>query len=291
MEESPELLALVNAIAVEHWGAAELTLDEVESWFTQDGVVGIVAERDRVLVGYGDRWCGGERNRAQLDIHVHPGDVEAAELLLHELETLARPDVDPGSPASIMVAGSRDSVGDVVAAAGYGLVRQALRMGITLNGLEPAAVPPGIEIRTYEPADEAEVYATHQETFSDLVDHARVGPEEWRAFRIETPSFDPTLWFVARDADRVAGIALCQVHWSGNPRHGHVNILGVRRPWRGRGLGIALLGHAFTSMQARGMTKATLGVDSDNATGAVRLYERAGMSVERSYDIYRKELR
>jgi mycothiol synthase len=293
VEESPELLALLNAIEIDLRGAAELSLQTVESWFTQEGVVGVVAERAGSLVGYGDRWCSRQRDRAQLDLHVRPGDVEAARLLLEELESLSLPDVEPGSPASVMAVGARDTAGAVARDAGYRLVRQTHRMGISLNGLrpQPVQVPPGIVIRTYDPADETEVYATHQETFADLVDHARLGHDEWHAHRIETPSFDPSLWFVARDGGEVAGIVLCQVHWSGDPQHGHVNILGVRRPWRGRGLGIALLQHAFVSMRERGMTSATLGVDSDNATGALRLYERAGMSIELSYDIYRKELR
>ena len=38
------------------------------------------------------------------------------------------------------------------------------------------------------------------------------------------------------------------------------------------------------------MSKASLGVDAENTTGAVRLYELAGMSVERRFDIFRKPL-
>jgi ribosomal protein S18 acetylase RimI-like enzyme len=56
------------------------------------------------------------------------------------------------------------------------------------------------------------------------------------------------------------------------------------------GLGTALLQHSFLEMRARGMRKASLGVDGENTTGAVRLYERAGMDVDRRYDCYRKEL-
>jgi ribosomal protein S18 acetylase RimI-like enzyme len=70
-----------------------------------------------------------------------------------------------------------------------------------------------------------------------------------------------------------------------------VGVLGVRRPWRRRGLGLALLHASFREFRARGLPRALLGVDSENTTGATRLYERAGMRVERTSDSYEKVLR
>ena len=67
---------------------------------------------------------------------------------------------------------------------------------------------------------------------------------------------------------------------------GHVNILGVRPGWRRRGLGRALLLHSFRELRDRGRLKADLGVDAENTTGAVRLYERAGMCVAHRMDTY-----
>ena len=104
----------------------------------------------------------------------------------------------------------------------------------------------------------------------------------------DSPRFDPTLWFVAEEGDEIAGVALCSWHQSGDPQFGWVNVLGVRRPWRKRGLGLALLLHAFAEFGRRGATRVGLGVDAENTTGAVRLYERAGMSVARRNDTYEK---
>jgi ribosomal protein S18 acetylase RimI-like enzyme len=67
--------------------------------------------------------------------------------------------------------------------------------------------------------------------------------------------------------------------------------LGVRRPWRKRGLGLALLHHSFNEFYRRGKRKVGLGVDAQNLTGALRLYEKAGMHVDQAYDTYEKELR
>jgi mycothiol synthase len=65
----------------------------------------------------------------------------------------------------------------------------------------------------------------------------------------------------------------------------------VRRPWRGRGLGEALLRHSFVEFHRRGRRAVALGVDADSLTGATRLYERAGMHVDQVHELYTKVVR
>jgi ribosomal protein S18 acetylase RimI-like enzyme len=72
---------------------------------------------------------------------------------------------------------------------------------------------------------------------------------------------------------------------------GWVGTIGVRRPWRKKGLGLALLRHTFGEFYKRGMTTIGLGVDAANITGATRLYQRAGMHVASEFALYEKELR
>jgi len=67
--------------------------------------------------------------------------------------------------------------------------------------------------------------------------------------------------------------------------------LGVRKPYRKRGLGYSLLKQSFKLFQERGYTRAGLGVDASNPTGAVALYERVGLSVYVQFVNYRKMLR
>ncbi len=57
--------------------------------------------------------------------------------------------------------------------------------------------------------------------------------------------------------------------------------LAVRRAWRKRGLGLALLLHSFNEFYQRGDRAVGLGVDAQSLTGATRLYEKAGMHVTR----------
>jgi mycothiol synthase len=251
----------------------------------------IVAERDGALVGYADRWREKQRHRAWFDLGTPLHETEVASALLRELEARAAPDVDPGALAMMWVKEVDETVRCVVEAAGYELFRHSFRMRAELDGdSEVVEWPEGLRLTTYDPAHEAAVHAAHQEAFADHWEHVFEPLEQWRKWYVESPGFDPSLWFLAWDGEELAGISLCRVHSSGDPEHGFVNILAVRRPWRRRGLGLGLLRHSFAEMRRRGMTRASLGVDAENTTGAVGLYERAGMSVERRYDLYRKEL-
>jgi mycothiol synthase len=158
------------------------------------------------------------------------------------------------------------------------------------------AWPDGLEIRPvarYQ--DERAVLLAFDEAFADHWGHVDSPIEErlaqWNHFFDNDPVFDPALWFVAWDGDQVAGSALCLATSSEDPAMGWVDVLGVRRPWRRKGLGLAFLHHAFREFKARGSLRAGLDVDAENLTGALRLYERAGMHVERQIDSYLIELR
>ena len=99
----------------------------------------------------------------------------------------------------------------------------------------------------------------------------------WQTVVLGDADFDPELFLVARDGRRVAGAVLCFP----TPEAGIVDQLAVRKPWRGRGLGKALLLHAMHRMAARGHERFQLGVDSHNATGAADLYRAVGMKTTR----------
>jgi ribosomal protein S18 acetylase RimI-like enzyme len=92
------------------------------------------------------------------------------------------------------------------------------------------------------------------------------------------------------DGDELAAYTINSWHFSGDPQFGWIGSLGVRRPWRRRGLATALLLHSFRDFRERGGTRVGLGVDGENTTGAVRLYESVGMHVARRSDIYEQTL-
>jgi mycothiol synthase len=171
---------------------------------------------------------------------------------------------------------------------GYSEVRRYYRMTIDLDGA-PAEPdwPDGIRVATLRDEDAAVFHETVNEAFVDEWNFVPTSFDDWRQERMEAPGFDPKLWFLAWDGDEVAGVARC------DPRRfegGWVGALGVRKPWRRRGIGIALLHHAFQEFGRRGETHVGLGVDTQNPTGATSLYERAGMRVAYEAIAFAKEV-
>ena len=179
-------------------------------------------------------------------------------------------------------------------ASGWKLERIYWTMEVEL-GEEPPAVPPlpeSISIRTaVEGQDEPAIYEADMEAFADHFGFTRRTYESWLQFTTKFFVYDPSLWFLAMDGDKIAGLALCQLEAAGRPEVGWVGLLGVRRPWRGQGLGLALLKHAFAELHRRGQRAVGLGVDSESLTGATRLYERAGMHVARDQRSYARVIR
>jgi mycothiol synthase len=180
----------------------------------------------------------------------------------------------------------------------YHHIRSSYQMLIDLDAPVPEAkFPEGIMVRTYNPETDAEaVYRAQNDSFRDhfgyLEEPFEDGLVRFKHFW-ENESSDPTLLFLAidRPTGEIAGISLCRSHSFEDPDMGWVGTLGVRRQWRKRGLGLALLRHSFNELYRRGKRKVGLGVDAQNLTGALRLYETAGMHVHQTFDLYEKELR
>jgi mycothiol synthase len=173
---------------------------------------------------------------------------------------------------------------------GYSPKELSMRMRIELEGRAFwPRFPDGIAVRTFREGDAERVYRTHLETFQDVSEPMRATFDEWSHSQLQPLFFHPYLWFLAEDGDELAGIALCDPHPTA-VRVGHVSVLGVRAPWRGRGLGLALLEHAFAAFAARGFSAVILGAEGDSPTGANRLYERAGMRMTHRRARYQKLL-
>ena len=156
----------------------------------------------------------------------------------------------------------------------------------------------GITLHTFNSEMDAEaVYRAEDDSFRDHFGYVEQpfedGFKRFKHFVLDAKDFDPTLLFLAMDgpSGEIAGINICRPHSYDDPEMGWVGTLGVRRQWRKRGIGLALLRHSFNEFYRRGKRKVGLGVDAQNLTGALRLYESAGMHVHQAYDQYEKELR
>jgi GNAT superfamily N-acetyltransferase len=191
---------------------------------------------------------------------------------------------------------------------GFQLARSNYTMRIEFDQppLQPA-IPEGITIRAINGEEELRgaLQASH-ESFKDHYGNTNQPFEEYYTRMMHhiahDPHYDPSLWFIALDGERangandnsvdtIAGVSLCYKHMEEDPDLAWVGTLVVRRPWRKRGIGQALLEHSFCEFYRRGKLRVGLGVDASSLTGAVRLYERAGMHVLRKYDLYELEIR
>ena len=172
---------------------------------------------------------------------------------------------------------------------GYTAVRVFREMRIELGAPPPAPEwPDGLHVVAFDPEHNARAFhAAHQEAFADHWDHTPRDFAAWSKLNLESERFDPTLWCAVRAGDEIAAGTICTGDTYGG---GFVHALFTRRRWRKQGVGAALLADTFGRFWERGEPTIGLGVDAASATGAFRLYERAGMSPALGWVLYEKQL-
>ena len=287
-DDAPAIKQLLDEHALASFGEIEMGEDEIRSWFTMPNLWMQLAERDGEVVGYLDiaseesghlststrgrsmpksraarRGRGGARRRVG-------GDADPARV---------RPGRRAGAPGGLR--GRRLRADPAL-----------FQMRIELDGELPEPVwPDGSRAaERLQPGEEERVYEAHMDAFADHWDFRRQPFERLAELSTIDAPLRPVA-LVARRGRGRAGGDLAQL------------VALLRRPavrldpharraaaWRRRGLATALLRHSFRDFRARGATRVGLGVDGENTTGAVRLYERVGMRQVRRNDTYEKTL-
>jgi mycothiol synthase len=285
--DAPPVTALIAAMDTHFVGEPELSEEDLRNEWTD-----LELDRDAWLFELDDELAGYAAlhtwSQTFADGYVHPRhfgrgvgtrivELTEAEARSRKLEAIQN---------AVLAADRRACV--LLESRGYRALRHFYRMAIELEA-SPSAVewPPGLRVEPLDYEKDAEAFhATLDESFAEEFGHEPERGIDWRARR-ERRGFDPTLWFVVKDGDEVAAAVLCQEERFGG---GWIASIGVRKPWRRRGVGFALLLHAFDQLYARGQSRIALGVDAENPTGATRLYERAGMQVTFEAVVYEKRL-
>ncbi|MEX0833899.1 MAG: GNAT family N-acetyltransferase [Actinomycetota bacterium] len=179
-------------------------------------------------------------------------------------------------------------------ARGYSYVRSFYDMLIEME--TPPPTPrwaDGITVRTFERGkDERATFAVDKEAFKDHWGHSDHSFETWIHAMIEANDrFDPSLFFLACEGDKLVGLTLGRKGTPEDPNMLWVDDMAVLRPWRRRGVALALLHQLFGEAYAREVRRIGLDVDAQSNTGAVGLYEKAGMRVWREGVAYEKVIR
>lgn len=172
----------------------------------------------------------------------------------------------------------------IVTRRGYSFVRRFWRMDAPLDG-EPVEVsdPKEITIRAFAKGrDERTAHTVLEKAFTEHWGYSPTSYEESATSRWEAEWFRPDLSLVAEAGGEIVAVCI------NGPRldDGYVEDIGVLPEWRGRGIAEALLRRSFALFKEVGFKRASLNVDSDNSTGAMRLYERVGMEPGTCYDVY-----
>lgn len=309
LDDLPEAVAMFNACSQKLIGTDEVTLEGYQrEWaipilnLPED--VKVVIAPDGSIAGCQELWdLFDPHTRINTWGRVHPDHQGRgiATALLRWAEERARRAIPRAPEGTRMVLinwiNNVDTAAhDVMVYSGFNLIRHSYRMRIDLTEAPPAPLwPEGIILRTFDPERDLEAVAwADREAFRDHWGFVeRPFEQDVQLFRhwLGEPRFDPSLWFLALSGDEIAGFSLCDSRTEDDAGMGWVGALGVLRTHRKRGLGLALLQHSFGELYRRGQRKVGLGVDAQNLTGALRLYEKAGMRMYRKFDTYEKELR
>lgn len=307
------MVPIANAVYLAN-GVDELTtVPDLENWLshttvgfdpTQDVVL---AEVGGALVAYGwVEWVDtsdGRLREFRLGGYVHPDWQQRGigRRLLAWQEDRAH--VHPAASATErpLVLGTWSSDENVrkvrlFTHAGYEMVRYFFEMNRpNLDEINLPPMPDGLEIRPLAPdrASLKQMWDADAEAFQDHwggFDSSDAAFEAW----LTDPNHDPGLWVVAWDGDEIAGGVTNAIFAAENEAFGRargwMETVFVRRRWRRRGLGAAIVARALVRLREEGMSEAGLGVDSDNPSGALALYERAGFGVHRRSAAYRKPM-
>jgi mycothiol synthase len=165
-----------------------------------------------------------------------------------------------------------------------------MRTALAPERVFEAEVPQGISIRTFERSDLDSLVAADNEIFADHWGAVQRDPEAWERHMILSRAHNPALWIIALQGDEIVGECLCGASQQGGAQDGHISAVGVRRSWRGYGLGRALLTYGLRALRDHGFTTAALHVDAENHT-AVNLYRSLEMDVVRTRLHFVKQVR
>jgi len=286
IEAVHDLIAKQN---VADYGQALRTMDDLrKSWQNMDIETDTcTAYADGHLAGYAEL-LEGDSPYIYL---AERGNVDLAFQLLTILEEKAIAHKAEKVKLFTKISENNNTLLQLFASNGFKSNLSFLIMDLEMDEPPPAPEwPQGIDMRLFvRGQDEQATYQVDEEAAEDKGYHDPLSYEGWvKRMGMGKESFDPGIWFLACEGNEITGIVLNIYDRESNT--GWVDHLSVRRAWRNRGIGKALLLHSLGEFYRRGVRHVKLSVDSKSLSNAPRLYEQVGMKTIQQYHIYTKEM-
>lgn len=294
---------LINEVERAETGTAEMEADEVlhdltrpgtdpatDSWLAFEGEG--EGEGDGRLVAYAVVCDEFGTGRIDVDHYVLPGHQAAGERLLDLMTGRARAAAagNGAAEAAVHLNLTTDPTLDtsLLRARGWRTIRRynvlTRPVSAEADADQQPPPPPGVTLRTCATeADRRAAHAVLQESFSAHFDHHAQSYEQWLD-HFGGERFDWSLCWIAA-VDGIGDTGALQARDDREPM-GWVRALGVLEAGRGRGVGSHLLRTAFAEFARRGRDTVGLGVDTENVTDALRLYQGLGMSLHYAVDTW-----
>ena len=191
---------------------------------------------------------------------------------------------------------------------GYAKMREWVHMSLEMDQPFPvSSLPDGMSLREMDLDNDWEIVGpAMDEAFADhwgaiqlpafseeAVDTANDEDDEEMD---DTPGDDsfsnaPGYCFIILDGDKVAGGILCNAKLVERTDTGRVGSVFVRREYRRRGIGQALMKTAFHTFWHHGVKRIILDTDSESFSDSTKFYSGLGMKPYRREFLYEKEIR
>jgi mycothiol synthase len=165
-----------------------------------------------------------------------------------------------------------------------------------LDDIPDFPLPDGLEVRPVLPKHYRLLWEASNEALRDHWGFSQPHEEEYQEWLESKTIFQPHLWQIAWDTatNQVVGQVRTFIDHPENEKYarkrGYTEFITVHRQWRRRGVARALIARSLIAQREQGMTESALGVDSENPTGATRVYEACGFRPVKRSTIYRKLL-
>lgn len=187
-----------------------------------------------------------------------------------------------------------DATGEAAWLEGVGYVAtewEASLVRADLDDIPRRTLPEGVELRDVHPEHLRPIFDAHWEAFRDEWDFREAVDADFTGF-VEHPYRDTSLWKIAWAGDSVVGQVKTYINTDENEARGrlrgYTEYISTHRDWRNRGIAGALLAMSLQELHDRGLSEASLSVDTNNPGGAFQLYTSLGFELQSYVAVYTK---